>query len=344
MKEICGMTLQEVREMFKAWGESEFRAGQIFAWIYKKGVVDFERMSNLPESLRERMAAECVVLAARRSARQESADGTVKLLLKLGDGKCVEAVAIPEEKRLTGCVSSQVGCAFACRFCASGMLGFQRNLTCAEIVNEVLLLKENFPSQPLTHLVFMGTGEPLENYEAVLKSIRIINAKEAVGIGARRITISTAGVIPGIKRLAQEKLQVELSVSLHAADDRTRSQLMPINKRYPLKELIACCGQYYRVTKRQVTFEYIMIKGINSSLQDARVLSKILAGFDAKVNLIPANPVTESVFVPPNKVDVLVFRDQLVKSGIPVTLRKERGTDIDAACGQLRLRHEKNKL
>jgi 23S rRNA (adenine2503-C2)-methyltransferase len=250
-------------------------------------------------------------------------------------------VVIPAEGRVTGCISSQVGCKFGCNFCASGLKGFKRDLSVGEIVEEVLSLKDNAPEYLLTHLVFMGTGEPLDNYDNVLKAIRIINSKESFNIGARRITISTCGVTPQIKRLSGEGLQIELSVSLHAADDKTRSQLMPVNKKYPLGQLMTACREYIRITNRQVTFEYCLMEGVNSDLQSARNLSILLKGMNAKVNIIPANPIKELGVNPPKKLEILFFCDYLKKHGVNVTLRKARGQDIDAACGQLRLRYDK---
>ncbi|MDP2043829.1 MAG: 23S rRNA (adenine(2503)-C(2))-methyltransferase RlmN, partial [Candidatus Omnitrophota bacterium] len=238
--------------------------------------------------------------------------------------------------------SSQVGCRFTCQFCASGLKGFKRNLSAGEILDEVLYLKNNAQNAGLTHVVFMGTGEPLDNYENVLKAIRVINSGHAFNIGARRITISTCGIIPGIERLSSFGLQIELSISLHAADDKTRSQLMPVNKKYPLADLIKCCHEYSVKTNRQITFEYILIKGLNSDLSSAQKLAALLKDLRlAKVNLIPANSITELKILPPLSEEILAFKEQLFRSGINVTLRRERGQDIDAACGQLRLRHEK---
>jgi 23S rRNA (adenine2503-C2)-methyltransferase len=262
----------------------------------------------------------------------------------LKDKNLIEAVIIPQDERITGCVSTQIGCKFNCRFCASGLSGFKRNLLSSEIIEEVLYLKNNSCEHKLTHLVFMGIGEPLDNYDNVIKAIRIINSKQALNIGARRITISTCGIVPGIKRLSDEDLQIELSISLHSADDRTRSHLMPINKIYPLRDLIVACRQYIKKTNRQVTFEYVLIKDINSGLQSAQKLSKILRDLRlCKVNLIPANPIKEFTIEPPNKLEILLFQDHLLKAGINVTLRKPRGEDIEAACGQLRLATQKSK-
>jgi 23S rRNA (adenine2503-C2)-methyltransferase len=262
---------------------------------------------------------------------------------QLNDKNLVEAVNIPAYSRVTGCISTQVGCKFVCSFCASGLKGFKRNLSKGEILDEVLYLKNNVKDKQLTHIVFMGTGEPLDNYENVLGAIRIINSPVAFNIGARRITISTCGIVPAIERLALEDLQIELSISLHAADDKTRELLMPINKKYPLAALIKCCHEYIAKTNRQITFEYILIKGINSSATCAQKLITLLKDLRlAKVNLIPANPVPELKITPPLAEEINSFKENLFKAGINVTLRRQRGQDIDAACGQLRLKYEKN--
>lgn len=341
MQDIKDLDLKELESVFKGWGLAPFRAGQVFSWIYKKGVTDFERMGNVPADLRKRLGENFYISGLKVIQNPRSEDGTEKFLFQLQDANFVEAVNIPAGVRLTACLSSQVGCKFSCSFCASGMLGFKRNLACGEIIEELYHLRNSAPGQRLTNIVFMGTGEPLDNYDNVLKAVRIINSKYGFNIGARRITISTNGIIPGIKKLAEESLQIELSVSLHAADDKTRSGLMPINKLYPLRELIETCRRYIKMTNRQVTFEYVLIKGINSDFTCAQKLSTILKGLNCKVNLILFNPVDELDIKPPNRQETHLFKDCLVKSGIHATLRKSRGQDIEAACGQLRLRYVK---
>ncbi len=340
-RDIKGLTLKELEDLFADSGQERFHARQVYSWIYKKGAMDFSAMSNLSVGLRRVLAKEFFIHSLSLTEKLNSADGTQKLLFKLKDNNFIEAVIIPAENRVTGCVSTQAGCKYACRFCASGILGFKRNLTAGEMIEEVLFLKNNSPEHKLTHLVFMGTGEPLDNYDNLLKAIRIINSPDGLNIGARRITISTCGIIPGIERLSQEGIQVELSVSLHASDDKTRSLLMPVNKIYPLKELLAACRRYAAKTNRQITFEYVLIKGVNSNLQNAKTLGTILKGFNCKVNLIPCNPVNNLEAEPPTKLEILMFNDRLLKSGINTTLRKSRGKDIGAACGQLRFKHEK---
>jgi len=342
MQDIKELALKELEDKLKVFGFQRYHAKQIFSWIYKKSILDFAQMSDLPKDLRDKLKSNFFITGSEIVKRVKSHDGTKKLLLKLADANFIEAVIIPINDRLTGCVSTQVGCKFACSFCASGMSGFKRNLSCSEILDEVLFLeKEVFPGR-LTNLVFMGTGEPMDNYEEALKAARIINSSLGFNMGARRISISTSGVIPGIQKLAAEGLQIELSVSLHAANDRLRSELMPINKKYPLKELITSCKKYSEETNRQVTFEYILIKGVNSDLKNAQELIKLLSGYKlAKVNLIPSNPVNELKLKAPDREEVFLFKDYLVQRGVNVTLRRERGGDINAACGQLRLNYAK---
>lgn len=341
MQDIKELSLKELQDKLQSSGLPKYHAKQIFSWIYQKGIIEFSNMSNLPLALRKKLAGEFYILGLKLADLQKSGDGTIKFLFELEDKNLVEAVNIPAARRSTGCISSQVGCKFSCKFCASGLKGFKRNLSVGEILDEVLYLKNNAQGSDLTHIVFMGTGEPLDNYENVLKAVRIINSGDAFNIGARRITISTSGIIPGINKLALEDLQVELSISLHAADDKKRSQIMPVNQKYPLKDLIRCCHEYTAKTNRQITFEYILIKNFNSEPDAAQELVNLLKDLRlAKVNLIPANPIPELKILPPSKPEIEEFKEYLFKSGINVTLRQGRGEDIDAACGQLRLRHE----
>jgi len=342
MQDIKELSLKELEDKLQSLRLPKYHAKQILNWIYQKGAFDFSSMSDLPAALRKKLADEFYILGLALADLQKSGDGTTKFLFELEDKNLIEAANIPIARRVTGCISSQAGCKFSCQFCASGLKGFKRNLTVGEILDEALYLKNNAQGAGLTHIVFMGIGEPLDNYENVLKSIRVINSPHAFNIGARRITISTSGIIPGIERLISEDLQIELSISLHAADDKRRSQIMPVNKKYPLADLIRCCHEYIAKTNRQITFEYILIKGFNCGLEAARDLAVLLKDLRlAKVNLIPANPIPELKIVPPLKAEISAFKECLFKSGINVTLRQERGQDIDAACGQLRLRHEK---
>jgi len=339
--DIKNLSLKELEEFLILHHYPKFHARQVYSWIYEKSVYDFSKMTDLSTDLKNFLNKHFFINCLKLFLKQESKDGTKKLLFKLNDGNFVESVIIPAEGRTTGCISSQVGCKFSCKFCASGALGFKRNLSVGEIIEEILYLKDNCPDKKLTHLVFMGTGEPFDNYESVLKAIRIVNSKESLNIGARRITISTSGVIPGIEKLIKEGLQVELSVSLHAAFDQLRSEIMPVNKAYPLKYLMDACRKYIDKTNRQVTFEYTLMDGINSDLKNAQELGKLIKGMNCKVNLIPVNPIKEFNINPPGRKNIAQFKEHLIKSGVNVTLRAERGRDINAACGQLRLNYEK---
>ena len=347
MHAILDLTLNDLESHFKKRGFTGFAARQVFHWIYKKAIYDFNRMTNLSVSLRNFLNQNFHILSFSLDKKQLSSDGTEKFLFSLyhksrpytqGQGKQgIESVLIPELKHLTFCISTQVGCKFACRFCASGARGWQRDLTSGQIIEQVIYLKDAC-GRRANNLVFMGIGEPLDNYDNLLKAVRILNSPYSFNIGARKMTISTCGLIPGIKRLSKEGLQVELSISLHAADNQTRTYLMPINNKYPLEKLLSACRSYFKKTRRQITFEYVLIKGINSDLRQAGRLTKLLAGMDAKVNLIAVSPFKNGLSAP-NKLEILLFKDILIKAGIPVTVRRRRGADIQAACGQLRLRN-----
>ncbi len=341
MSTLKELDTETLAASLKEWGAPPYHLRHVFEWLYHRGVADGEAMTNLPKALREQIRMRFRFLGLTVVSTLRSQDGTVKLLLSLRDRAVVEAVLIPAAERTTACISSQVGCRFGCSFCASGAGGFKRNLSSAEMCEELFHLKRLAPHRRLSHVVFMGTGEPLDNYDHVMQAIRLINAEYGFGIGARRITISTSGVIPGIRRLATEGMQVELSVSLHAADDRLRSRLMPINRKYPLKDLMRAVASYIKKTDRQVTFEYVLIKGVNSDLHNARKLATMLQGLNAKVNLIACNPVGEDRARGVETFEMLLFKTHLEKSGIPATIRKSRGEDIQAACGQLRLQYDK---
>lgn len=339
MKDIKNYSLDELKDIFKGWGETAYRVKQVFSWLYQKRAGSFDLMSNLRLELRKKLKDNFSLNRLKLDKLQESSDKTKKFLFALEDGNLIESVLIPVKERLTVCLSSQAGCPFSCGFCASGIAGFKRNLEVSEILGQLLEIDYRLPPErAVTNVVFMGTGEPLDNYENVLKAIRIINASEGFNIGARRITISTCGIIPGIKRLSLEGLQIELSVSLHAADELTRAKLMPVNRKYSLKELIPACKEYAALTKRQVTFEYVLIKGINCSKEAADNLVRLLTGWECKVNLLVYNPIKEFPYQPPDEREVEFFKWLLRKRGIAVTLRKARGKDIDGACGQLRNR------
>lgn len=337
---IHGFSRSELEDACKALGVPSYRAGQIWGWLYGQRVADWVEMKNLPASLRETLASQFEIASVVPLKVEGPPESTRKILVGLRDGECVEEVLIPARDRRTVCVSSQVGCRFACAFCASGKGGYVRNLEAGEIVGQVLLAWKEYGERP-SNVVFMGMGEPFDNYDAVLKAIRILNAPEGINIGARHITVSTSGVISGIERLAGEGIQVELSVSLHAPDDELRSRLMPVNRKYPLAGLLKACGLYSATTKRMITFEYTLIRGVNDSRHHALTLAKLLRPLSGRVNLIPLSPVDGFEGQAPVAGTAEMFIEVLGRSGINATTRLSKGTNIDAACGQLRLRSQK---
>ncbi|HOW35474.1 MAG TPA: 23S rRNA (adenine(2503)-C(2))-methyltransferase RlmN [Candidatus Omnitrophota bacterium] len=334
-RDIRNLSYEELLAYLKTQEEKVFRAHQIFDWIYKKGAKNFEGMTNISKGLVQKLKNDFSFLQCELLKQNDSLDGTVKFLFKLEDNEKIETVVIPAVDRATVCVSTQAGCKFRCAFCASGRGGFSRDLTCAEIVSQILYVKNHSP-QPLSHVVFMGTGEPLDNYDNVMKAVRLINSKQGMNIAARHITISTCGLIPEMLRLTQEDLQIELSVSLHGSNDEVRNILMPVNKKYPLEDLIEACREYIKRTNRQITFEYILIKDLTCTAEAAQELGGLLRNMICKVNLIPCNPVDELRYQPPQKLEILFFKKKLTELGIHATVRLPRGRDIDAACGQLR--------
>jgi 23S rRNA (adenine2503-C2)-methyltransferase len=313
----------------------KYRASQIWRWLYVQRVCSWEAMTNLPAALRTQLAERVSLESAVSLKIQGEPADTRKILVGLHDGESVEEVLIPAPSRRTVCISSQVGCRFHCAFCASGQAGFMRNLEAGEMVGQVILAANIFP-EPITNVVFMGIGEPFDNYDEVLKAIRILNDKEGMNIGARRLTISTSGIVPGIERLATEGLQVELSVSLHAPTDELRSELMPVNRKYPLDELFKACKAYFAATKRIVTFEYTLINGVNDRPEHARELAGLLRNMPGRVNLIPLSPVEEFSGQPSSEETCEMFMNIIEKSGINTTLRRSKGSSLQAACGQLR--------
>ena len=335
-KDIRDLSFPELVSFFESLGEKPFRAKQIFDWIYTKGAVGFDAMTNLPAGLRAALKEQFILEEPVLAHKDVSADGTTKFLFSLEDNEKVETVLIPTETRTTACISTQAGCKFGCRFCASGIGGWARNLTAAEILSEVLYVKNHAPQKDLSHIVFMGVGEPLDNYDNLIKAIRLINFSEGMNFAARRITISTCGLVPKIQRLAKEGLQVELAVSLHGSSNESRNVLMPVNRKYPMKDLIAACREYIKATNRQITFEYILIKDITCTEEAAQELAGNLKGMICKLNLIPYNPVQEFPYKPPSSEEMRHFQKRLKALGIHATLRTPRGRDIAAACGQLR--------
>jgi 23S rRNA (adenine2503-C2)-methyltransferase len=340
---LSGLSTAELETLVKAEGEPAYRGRQLAEWIYRHGARSFADMKNLPSSLKAKLEEKYEIGRERPVTVRKSRDGTAKLLLEMSDGARIETVALPYPDRLSCCVSTQVGCAIGCVFCASGISGFVRNLLPGEIVNQVLAVQQMVISgdirssrdnRRVDHIVFMGMGEPLLNYENTLKAIRLLNIE--TGIGIRNMTVSTVGIVPGIYRLAKEELQVTLAVSLHAPDDGLRNKLVPGMTRWNIAGIIDACREYIRATGRRVTFEYCLLEGINDSKEQAVRLADLLAGLNCHVNLIRFNTVTGFIYRPSSGTKVQEFRAVLERSGIQVTQRLQRGAGIDAACGQLR--------
>ena len=344
MKSLYNYTLQELQEEMIRLGQKPYRATQIFSWLYQKRVKNIDDMSDISASFREVLKENYSIALPSVIKEQVSYDGTIKLLLELEDNSSVETVLMRYDYGNAICVSSQVGCNMGCKFCASGLIKKQRDLDASEMILQIMKMQEYLDkegnNQRVSHIVIMGSGEPFDNYEKVMRFIRIANDQKGLAIGARHITVSTSGIAPKIIQYSKEGLQVNLAISLHASNDEIRNKLMPINKAYPLNKLFAAIKEYCVNADRRVTIEYILLKGINDSLENADELTKLLDGVFAYVNLIPYNEVEENEFKRSDKTSVRSFYERLKSNGVNVTIRKEFGTDIDAACGQLRAKKE----
>ena len=334
---LLGMSREELESLAESLGQPKFRGRQIAEWMYEHNAVTTADMSNLPAAFRATLEADTILYRAKIITESKSPDGTTKFLLELEDGQRIESVLLPYENRVSVCVSTQVGCAAGCTFCATGIGGLARNLTAGEIVDEILTLQGK-SERRVSNVVYMGMGEPLLNYDNVIKSIHLLN--DEVGIAMRHITISTVGITPRIEKLAQEKLQLTLAISLHAPNDTVRRQLIPIAARYPIHELIEACRDYTNETGRRITFEYLLIHNVNDLLSHAQELAMLLKGILCNVNLIPYNAVEGLEFNRPPQAHVRAFRAVLENARITVTQRLEKGHSVSAACGQLRRREK----
>jgi len=331
--ELFGLTRPELSEYCQKLGQPAFRGKQVADWMYIRGARDLSSMTNLPAALREQLASQAAITRSEIVRQSRSEDGATKFLLRLADGDTIESVLLPYADRTSVCVSSQIGCAAGCLFCATARCGLVRNLTAGEILDQVLTLQER-GGRRVSHVVFMGMGEPLANLSNVLKAISLLHVE--LGISMRRMTISTVGLTTGIKKLARLDLQLTLAVSLHAPDDALRRQLIPVASRFPLADLISACRDYSEHTKRRITFEYLLLAGVNDSTAQAQRLAKLLRGMLCHVNLIPYNDVAGKSFRRPPQKAIRAFRAVLEREGIEVTQRLERGHAVSAACGQLR--------
>lgn len=334
---LKAMTKQELDTFIKAAGLPAYRARQILHWIYERYAESIQDVTELSKELREKLAEQAYISTLAVLSRQRSSDGTEKFLFGLGDGESIESVLIPDEDRLTLCISSQVGCAMCCRFCLTGTMGLKRNLEAYEIVDQVIAVNRTIAPGRITNIVLMGMGEPLANFDNVVEALWRIT--ELVKISAKRITLSTSGLAPKILELAHKGPKVKLAISLNAATDEVRDQLMPVNRTYPLKVLLDACRKFPLQAGRRITFEYVLLKGVNDSLEDARRLVELLKGIPSKINLIPFNPYPGAEFQRPDDQQVLAFQNILLAAHMTAIIRKSKGQDILAACGQLKARY-----
>lgn len=335
MKNIKDYDLEDLKQELTSIGEKGFRAEQIFKWLYQEKIKSFDEMTNLSLELREKLKNNYTICNYNILKKLESSDGTKKYLFDILDGNIIESVLMEYHYGKSVCVSSQVGCKMGCKFCASTGIPFVRNLTAGEIVEQILAIEQD-TGEKISNIVFMGIGEPLDNYDNVIKAIRILNNPKGLGIGARHISVSTSGLVPRIYDLAKENIQCTLSVSLHASNNEKRSSMMPVNNRYSVEELIKACKDYIAMTNKRISFEYALAKDNNDNMQDAKELANLLKGMLCHVNLIPINKIENGKFTKSSNENIIKFRDYLNDHGIVATIRRELGSDIEAACGQLR--------
>ncbi len=333
-------SIDGLKQLLVSSGFKAYNADQLFKWVYELNITEAEEMTNISKDLRTFVAENFDFNSLELVTKQESSSGTNKFLFKLKDGIIIESVLMEHDYGLSLCVTSQAGCSMGCSFCASGLINKQRDLTTAELVNQILSVQK-LNSIKISHIVVMGTGEPFDNYDNVMDFIRVINYKHGLQIGSRHITVSTCGIVPKIYDFAKEEIKANLAISLHAPNNELRNRLMKINKVYPIHDVIEAAKDYFEITKRRVTFEYILLKGVNDEIHHANELSDLIRGINCYVNLIPYNPVNEFRYEKTDERRADKFYQQLIKRGINVTLRKEMGSDIDAACGQLRLKNLK---
>ena len=340
MKNIKDYNLDELKKEFQELGEKPYRAEQVFMWLYREKVKEFDEMTNISKDLRQKLQENYTMCNYKIAKKLVSKDGTKKYLFDILDGNMIETVLMEYHHGKTLCVSSQIGCKMGCKFCASTGIPFVRNLSSGEIVEQILAVEQE-ENTKISNIVFMGIGEPLNNYANVINAIRIINNPKGLNIGARHISVSTSGLVPGIYRLAEENIQCTLSISLHATNNEKRSSMMPVNNAFPIEELMQACKDYIAKTNRRISFEYALAKDNNDNLEDAKELAKLLHGMLCHVNLIPINKIENGAYSKSSNENIMKFRDYLNDHGIVATIRRELGSDIDAACGQLRRKNLK---
>ena len=334
--DLKNLNPSELNQFLGAFGKERYRSVQILRWLYQKGAQSFDEMTNLSKKFRDELSQVSLISKLDPLLVEQARDGTKKFLFQLDDGNRIESVLIPDKTRLTLCLSTQVGCAFGCRFCLTGRLGWKRDLKTSEILNQILTVRRMLPPKTsITNIVLMGMGEPLANYENSLKAIELMAHPDAFKFSSRRITLSTVGLLPGLERLAKEKISFRLAISLNASDEETRTNLMPVNRRYPLSKILALCKNFPLRRRTRITFEYVMVQGMNDSPHDAKRLLRILRGIPSKVNLIPLNKAPEIPFERPSDEKVKQFQEILMEGGLTAIVRTSKGRDISAACGQL---------
>lgn len=337
-QDIKSLNQKELEEVLTSMGEKPFRARQIYQWMHVKHASSFDEMTDISKNLKEKLKENCELTVLQQVIVQHSKlDGTAKYLFALSDGNMIESVRMKYKHGNSVCISSQAGCRMGCRFCASTLGGLVRNLTPAEMLDQIYRIQEDI-GERVSHVVVMGTGEPLDNYDNLIKFIKLLSDEYGLNISQRNITVSTCGIVPNMRRLAKEKFQITLAISLHASSQEKRLALMPIANKYEIHELIEACKEYFALTGRRITFEYSLVKGVNDRTSDAAQLAELIRGLNCHVNLIPVNPIEEGEYVPPDRQAVEAFQEHLEKRQITVTVRREMGRDIDGACGQLRRR------
>ena len=343
MIDIKSFTLDELTNLIIELGEPKYRSKQLYEWMHKHHAISYDDMKNIPNSLKDKLSKNCEYTSLNIDTVQESKiDGTRKYLFELSDGNFIESVFMKYKHGNSVCISSQVGCRMGCRFCASTLDGLVRNLKTSEMLDQIYKIEED-TKERVSNIVVMGTGEPLDNYDNLLKFIKIISDENGLNISQRNITVSTCGLVPMIKKLATQQLQITLALSLHASNDEKRKELMPIANKYTISELLDALNYYFDVTKRRTSFEYSLVSGVNDTNEDANELSKLLKGMNCHINLIPVNPIKERDYTRSSHEAVIAFKNKLEKNGLNVTIRRELGSDIDGACGQLRRRVAANR-
>ena len=338
MTDIKSMTIDELKKLMTTLGDKPFRAKQIYSWLHEHLVTSYDEMTNLSKSLREKLKEYPVTALKMVDVQTSRIDGTQKYLFRLSDGNVIESVLMRYKHGNSVCISSQAGCRMGCKFCASTLGGLDRNLTPSEMLSQIYYIQRD-TEERVSNVVMMGTGEPMDNYDNVLRFLELITSEDGLNISQRNITASTCGIVPNMRRLAEEGLQITLALSLHGSSQEKRKKLMPVANKYDLSEVLDACDYYFDKTGRRITFEYSLVAGVNDQPDDIRELTTILKGRNCHLNLIPVNPIKERDFKKPDRKNALEFKNKLEKNGINVTIRRERGSDIDGACGQLRRRH-----